>query len=437
MVVDIRIENIAGDCLRGWAIDRDEPDTPVELELLADGIVLGSVTAKILRNDIASKGLSQGYSGFRFPLPARLLGGLSVAFSARAKAASGRTDEISRVLFTPRWPFSHWQEKPWLETGIGVSAPIAQVGESFGEVLELFESGRIDDAIGLARVWFRRDRGLFAIDTGIVEAVSQHVGIKSFEQIMSDRHRDWFRAKNPSIWQRRLASKAEMQRFGWRNQVGTPHQIASFSRPEDLLEIDLPTRYVAKPDGLASRKGVFAVSDGYNAFTGMPTAAEDIVKAWSAIVADRERSVSFIVEEFVTDRFAPGLNAIPLDYKVYVFGGVAGFLEVFDRNNPAPARSPYSIDWHPLPEPLEVKSTLGPAIRRPDNLEEIVQVAERLGSDLGAFCRVDLFNGANGPVLGEVTVLPANGRNRTAYANRITQQAYIVFEDQQLWQASV
>ncbi len=400
-------------------------------------MILGSVTARILRHDIASKGWNQGYSGFRFPLPARLLEGTPVVFSARAKGVSGRIDELSRVLSTPKWSFSHGQEKPWLASGDRASTRSTLVDESFREIVGMFESGRIDDAIGLARARFRDDRGLFAVDTGIVEAVSRHVGVKTFEQMMSDRHRDWFRAKNPSIWQRRLASKQEMQRFARRNQVGTPHHIASFSRPEELLDLDLPSRFVAKPDGLASAKGVFAVSEGYDAFTGKLTTAKDIVNAWSSIIEEREKPVSFIVEEFVADRFAPGANAIPLDYKVYVFGGVAGFLEVFDRNNPQPGRTPYSVDWHPLPEPLEVKSTLGPAIRRPDNLDEIVRVAERLGSDLGAFCRVDLFNGVDGPVFGEVTVLPANGRNRTAYANRITQQAYIVFEDQQLWQANV
>ena len=78
---------------------------------------------------------------------------------------------------------------------------------------------------------------------------------------------------------------------------------------------------------------------------------------------------------------------------------------------------------------------LGTAMRQPDNFDELMAVAERLGQEVGAFCRVDLFNAPSGPVLGEITTLPANGKNRTPYANVITQQGYVVFEDPKLWSA--
>ncbi|WP_336631565.1 MULTISPECIES: ATP-grasp fold amidoligase family protein [unclassified Microbacterium] len=433
MALHIHLDGVVGDFVKGWAVNDEAPERSVDVEVSVEGTSLGVETADLERRDLTAKGLAHTRIGFRSGVPAALLDGTEREFTARVAGRHAPEAVVTKRMVTTRLAFSAPAQKPWVASLQNQPRPLSADHDELPVILELFRAGQIDEAIGIARRVFRSRRELFGVDTGIVDALAPHGGVKSFEELMADRRHDWFESDNHSLWQSKLEKKEAMQHFARRNLVQIPSQIAHFTNPEELLDLDLPSRYVAKPDGLASAKGVFAVSGGVNTFTGSPITRERIVANWRRLAAETERIDMYMVEEFVTDRFAPDSNAIPLDYKIYVFGGTAGFLEVFDRNHPSPSRTPYAIPWKPLPHPLERGRVLGPAIRRPDNLEELIDVAERLGRDVGAFCRVDLFNGPSGPVLGEITTLPANGKNRTAYADRITQQAYVVFEDQQLW----
>lgn len=435
MAIRIHLDVIIRDILMGWAVDDDSPDVPLVVEVLSGGRSLGTAVADEARSDLSSRGHDSLRIGFRLRLPGAILTGDVREFTARV-AGNGRDPvTLTCVLLTTCLPFVTPADKPWVDTLENHPSPIPFDDQELDGVLDRIEDGEIDLAIGLARKRFRANRELFALDTGIVAAVSRHIRIKSFEQLMADRTHDWFATENRSLWQSQLVKKDAMQRVARRNLVAIPQQIARFSDPAELLALELPSSYVAKPDGLASAKGVFAVADNLNVFTGRPVTPKRIVASWKKLAETTDRIDHFIVEEFVTDRCAPGTHPIPLDFKVYVFGGTAGFLEVFDRNYPGPSRTPYSIGWHSLPEPFQTDHILGPMIRRPDNLDEVIEAAERVGQDVGSFCRVDLFNGPLGPVLGEITILPANGKNRTAYANLLIQQAYIVFEDEQLWSA--
>lgn len=433
MTVRIHLDLVVGDILRGWAVDDDAPDVPVVLQILAGQKPLGSVVADRERRDLASAENPTPRAGFRFRLPASLLTGGEQDFSARAMSGDYVRATATRVLATTRLQYATPSDKPWVESEENAAPPLSVDSPEMRVAIRKFQEGRIDEAIGHARKTFRANRDLFVVDTGIVEAVSRHVGVKTFEQLMADRRHDWFDADNHSLWQSRLEKKKAMHALARRNLVQIPRQIAHFADPAHLLRLDLPSRYVVKPDGLASAKGVYAVCRGVNVFTGKSITPERIVANWTALASETDRIDEFIVEEFVADRFAPEATVIPLDFKFYVFRGVAGFLEVFDRNYPSPSRAPYSLSWQPLPAPLDGRQTLGTATRIPDNLDELIDAAERIGQDVGAFCRVDLFNSPSGPLLGEITTLPANGKTRSAYANRILQQAYIVFEDQQLW----
>ncbi|WP_242085928.1 ATP-grasp fold amidoligase family protein [Microbacterium lacticum] len=433
MALHIHLEGMIGDFVKGWAVNDEDPDRSVDVEVIVEGESLGVEKADLERKDLVARGLKHSRVGFRATVPASLLDGTEREFTARGSGSREPEVVVTKRMLTTRLAFPAPAQKPWVASLQNQPRPLNADHDELPVILELFRAGQIDEAIGIARCVFRSRRELFGVDTGIVDALAPHGGVKTFEELMADRHHDWFESDNHSLWQSKLEKKEAMQRFARRNLVDIPRQIAHFTDPEDLLDLDLPSRYVAKPDGLASARGVFAVSSGVNTFTGRPISRERIVANWRRLAEATGRIDMYMVEEFVADRFSPEADAIPLDYKIYVFGGTAGFLEVFDRNHPSPARTPYAIPWKALPLPLQRGRTLGPAIRRPDNLEELIDAAERLGRDVGAFCRVDLFNGPSGPVLGEITTLPANGKNRTAYADRITQQAYVVFEDQQLW----
>lgn len=433
MTVRIQLDGVVGDFLKGWAVDHARPERPLTVEIFAGSTRLGSVLADRERRDLSTEQTGGAAVGFRFVLPASLLSGEDREFTARVVADSTGLATVTRTITTTRLAYATPAGKPWVMPTDEYLDPITYDEEQIESILDSVRDGEIDEAIERARSMFREDRDLFGLDTGLVKAMSLHTEVKTFEQLMTDRRHEWFESATRSVWQSRLEKKEAMHTFARQNLVEIPRQIAHFSDPGELLHLDLPPRYVAKPDGLASAKGVFAVSRGVNVFTGKPITRDRIVANWQKLATETDRVDMYIVEEFVADRFAPEANVIPLDYKFYVFSGTAGFLEVFDRNYPGPSRRPYSVTWRPLPHPLELGRTLGAAVREPDNLSELIEVAERLGREVGQFCRVDLFNTPSGPVLGEITTLPANGKNRTEYANLITQQAYIAFEDQQLW----
>jgi hypothetical protein len=58
--------------VRGWARDAANSDMPVPVEVVIDGVVLGSTLANRSRADLATAGYGHGRHGFDFRFPAPL-----------------------------------------------------------------------------------------------------------------------------------------------------------------------------------------------------------------------------------------------------------------------------------------------------------------------------------------------------------------------------
>jgi hypothetical protein len=98
------------------------------------------------------------------------------------------------------------------------------------------------------------------------------------------------------------------------------------------------------------------------------------------------------------------------DYKFFVFGGRAEFVQVhtnrwtchknvfYDRNW---TRQPFSLEY-----PLETRK-----IDRPRHFTEMLDAAEKLGNEF-SFVRVDLYDLDSGPKFGELTFAPLSGLGR-------------------------
>jgi hypothetical protein len=61
--------------IRGWAWDKNHPDSPVTVELYDGNILLGSVVADQFRQDLVKAGIGNGKHGFIFPTPNALKDG--------------------------------------------------------------------------------------------------------------------------------------------------------------------------------------------------------------------------------------------------------------------------------------------------------------------------------------------------------------------------
>jgi TupA-like ATPgrasp len=103
-----------------------------------------------------------------------------------------------------------------------------------------------------------------------------------------------------------------------------------------------------------------------------------------------------LVEPFVGTE-----GALPIDYKLYVFGGTVAFIQVhFDRER-AHRWIVLDRDWRPM-----AASTIIPA--KPGSLSAMIEAAETLAGSLD-FVRADFYEIAGKPKFGELTFYPGSG----------------------------
>ena len=200
-------------------------------------------------------------------------------------------------------------------------------------------------------------------------------------------------------------------------------------------------RFVVKPLGGHSSKGVLLLVDGKDIGSGRPvmgrgdvhalynTSQDSLVRRWSRNL--------FIVEEMVTSY----RGAVPpMDHKFYMFGDTIGGLYIVSLVQGGERAHDSCESWFAAdgktridqrgcviepglpgcggafcdPKPLFNKNVCAQSqslARLPDDVwSRLVQAAETLGRSVGVPYRVDLFVSADGtPVLGEFTPSPMNG----------------------------
>lgn len=70
-----QIENVAWDWIEGWALDRDQPDLSLRLELWVDNLFVSAGEANLFRRDLQDRFGGEGAVGFRLPVGDRLATG--------------------------------------------------------------------------------------------------------------------------------------------------------------------------------------------------------------------------------------------------------------------------------------------------------------------------------------------------------------------------
>ncbi len=118
-------------------------------------------------------------------------------------------------------------------------------------------------------------------------------------------------------------------------------------------------------------------------------------------------SPRIIVEEYIDD---PDHN-VPPDFKFYVFNGRVEYVHVdFNRYSDNRARRFFDREWNPCPFQLDFP--LGPIIDEPTRIDEMINIAEKLGDGLD-FARVDLYHTSdNNLYFGEITLAPGAGSEK-------------------------
>lgn len=114
-----------------------------------------------------------------------------------------------------------------------------------------------------------------------------------------------------------------------------------------------------------------------------------------------------LVEKLLVDRE----GKLAQDYKFHVFNGVCRFIHTTPKINAARSgmRCLFTPEWSLLP--VGWKHTAGPMLKKPEHLEEMLKIAEKLGEDFD-YVRVDLYNVDGTIYFGELTHYHGNGMER-------------------------
>ena len=113
-------------------------------------------------------------------------------------------------------------------------------------------------------------------------------------------------------------------------------------------------------------------------------------------------SRGLLVEPFIGEG-----SALPIDYKVFVFGGQARFVQVhLGRETGAHRWIVFDPDWKRVSSP-----SADPDPPRPESLEEMLHASERL-ADGFCFVRADFYEVSRRARFGELTFYPGSGLER-------------------------
>lgn len=94
------------------------------------------------------------------------------------------------------------------------------------------------------------------------------------------------------------------------------------------------------------------------------------------------------------------------DFKFYAFRGRVGLILQVARQPEGQYYRWYDRDWHPV-ETGKYAEAIDSALLPPRDPQALLRVAERVSAVLPTpFCRVDLYEARQGPVLGELTPVP-------------------------------
>lgn len=89
------VDGIVSGTIKGWAVDRANPELTVALDVIANGTVLQTVACSEYRKDLHSAGYADGRCGFSLELPISLLDGnlhsLSICYSGTQRALPNGT----------------------------------------------------------------------------------------------------------------------------------------------------------------------------------------------------------------------------------------------------------------------------------------------------------------------------------------------------------
>ncbi|MCX8995571.1 polysaccharide biosynthesis protein [Rhizobiaceae bacterium BDR2-2] len=193
-------------------------------------------------------------------------------------------------------------------------------------------------------------------------------------------------------------------------KLGAPYAVPAYWVGTDLSKVDwakvtLPA--VVKPTH-ASAQGRFL----YDQADIDALIAENPLPGWLALDHahyNREWAYSQVRPQVVIEKMLSVDGGVPWDYRCFTFGGRVFCIQLDIRHEGKGYSCFYSRDWEPMPFlDADYLPPFPGTLPRPQRLDEMISVAERLGEDMD-FVRVDLYASAEWVHVGELTLYPGGG----------------------------
>lgn len=212
-----------------------------------------------------------------------------------------------------------------------------------------------------------------------------------------------------------------------RRKIGDKYIIPLLGVWDKVSEIDfneLPEKFVLKTN---HGSGGNIIIDGQNAMD-INEIDRKFIKWLSkdfAFVSGIQPHYSYIDRKIIAEEYIPSEDQYLKDYRVFCFHGEPKFIIVDSGTHKFHDRDVYDLDWNPLPWQLGNFPKSKNGQKKPEKLEEIIALAEKLCKGFSQV-RIDFYYEFNKIYFGEMTFTPSSG------FQQITPEKYD-FEVGSLW----
>ena len=295
------------------------------------------------------------------------------------------------------------------------------------------QAGHRAEATALFAAAMRLDPTVACEPWGLVPVLEAE-GRGIVRERMQERLNSWYGPTPSPLHQplTRLSNKAAMRNYIAAAGIPLPHLYDKAPDVTALNWTQIPDRVVIKPTTTANRNGVVLAEDGYDHVAGQ-TITPNLPSYAEAFHRDSFDTLPpVLAEEFIIDvdhATDPAL-LIPRDYKVFVVGGMAVYMWVFDRNAPDGRRDMAILDRNGRAYPqARVGWPDAPPRPLPQGFGAMIEMAEQISHHLPWLMRVDFYLTARGPVFGEFTTFPNAGLKLKPFGRRTYLQMWEIWPD--------
>ncbi len=210
-----------------------------------------------------------------------------------------------------------------------------------------------------------------------------------------------------------LHDKMKCYTFCEANDLATAVVLKQFESPADFDLSGLPEKFVVKPTGAHSTRGVLVLEkkgDLYQDKLRRRTLPlEQIVREQTEHFEKTEWDFNkIIVEEIIED--VDSSFEIPRDFKAYAFAGEVSLILEINRNTKPVSVAWFDGDFEPVVDDRvksnEELATVVAAVK-PAEWRELLDFARRVSRSVPSpFASIDMYLTPKGPIVGEITLAP-------------------------------